>query len=442
MKTKNLVIILTVLGTITLFSCKNKDLFEQPTIDVTGFSLQELPNEYTHLNVDMLITNNDKREAQIADASYQVVVEGVTSEPMTSDINKEILVGTPLELTLPLTLKTADAIKLLAKLDKGEKLDYSVTGTFHVDEPVLKRFNLPIDVQGTADVKAGYADFYKQPEVTVTKLDLVSTVDSTAGFTYHFNVTCDVKNTDTHSVTIDELKYTVDIAGIESEESTYTKTIAINGGATQTLTLPVTIILTSDQETDFANAIASGTVDYSAEGTFHAIKVDGATTDFILPLYVTGSISVADMFEQPDITVNTIDGTYTVNGTIPYNTYSFYLNVNTTIENLDPRDVVISEIEYVVTVEGVQSETHYYTDTYSSNLSIAGGASVNLTLPVNFLDMSNAEGAALLAALGDGSADYTIDGTFHAISVDGSAADLYLPLHDTGSVPITLTENK
>ncbi len=436
MKTKQFIILFAILGTLSIFSCKNKDLFEQPTIDVTGISLQELPGEYTHLNIDMEVTNNDSREATIADVAYTVVVEGITSEAMTSDINKEILVGTPLELTLPLTLKTADAIKLLAKLDKGQKLDYSVTGTFHVDEPVLKRFNLPIDVQGTADVKAGYADFYKQPEVTVTKLDLVSTVDSTAGFTYHFNVTCDVKNTDTHSVTIDELKYTVDIAGIESEESTYTNTISIDGGAVKTLTLPVTIILTSDQETDFANAIASGTVDYSAEGTFHAVKVDGTATDFILPLYVTGSISVEDMFEQPDITVNSYDGTYTINN---INSYTVNLNVNTSIENKDTRSAIIDEIVYTVTTEGVVSETHYYKQAgalYTGNISIAGSATINKTLPVTY-NLNGTEGLALANGLQDGSAAYTIDGTFHVISVNGSTVDLTLPLHDTGTAPVT-----
>jgi len=208
MKTKNLIVILTVLGTISLFSCKNKDLFEQPSIDITGISLQELPGEYTHLNIDMKVTNNDSREAQIADVAYQAVIEGVTSEAMTSDINKEILVGTPLELTLPLTLKTKDAIKLLAKLDAGQKLDYSVTGTFHVDEPVLKRFDLPIDIQGTADVDAGYEDFYKQPDVTVTDLTVSSSGDDASGYTYNFDVTCDVKNNDTKNVSIDEIEYT------------------------------------------------------------------------------------------------------------------------------------------------------------------------------------------------------------------------------------------
>jgi len=43
----------------------------------------------------------------------------------------------------------------------------------------------------------------------------------------------------------------------------------------------------------------------------------------------------------------------------------------------------------------------------------------------------------------DETANYTIDGTFHVISVDGEPADLTLPLHDSGSVPVTsITQSK
>lgn len=436
MKRKHLVILLTVVGITSLFSCKNKDLFEQPTIDITGFSLQELPGEYTHLNVDMLITNNDSREATIADVAYQVVVEGITSEAMTSDINKEILVGTPLKLTLPLTLKTKDAIQLLAKLDKGQKLDYSVTGTFHADEPVLKRFDLPIDVQGTADVDAGYEDFYKQPDVTVTDLTVSSSGDDTSGYTYNFDVTCDVKNNDTRNVSIDEVEYVVTINGLTSEtqlySDTYTENISVNGGATISLTLPVTFDLTAAQKVDLDNAIASGTVNYSVEGTFHAIEVDGSTTDFVLPLYVTGSISVEDMFKQPDITVNDIDGTYTEHN---INSYTFNLNCNSTITNLDSRSAVIDEIVYVVTTEGVDSEEEHYT----TSITINGNSSIDRTLPADY-NVNGTQAAQMLNGFSDGNADYVINGTFHVIEVDGEAADLTLPLHNTGSVPVSVIE--
>jgi len=440
MKIKQIIIMFTVFGTLSLFSCKNKDLFEQPTIDVTGISLQKLPGEYTHLNIDMKVTNNDSREATIADAAYTVVIEGITSESMTSDINKEILVGTPLELTLPLTLKTKDAVKLLAKLDAGQQLDYSVTGTFHVDEPVLKRFDLPIDVQGTANVDVGYEDFYEQPEVTVTDLTVSSSGDDNAGYVYNFDVTCDVKNNDTRSVSIDEVEYVVTIEGFTSDthlySDTYTENLFVEGSATVSLSLPVTLNLNASQKTELENAIASGTVNYSVEGTFHAVEVDGSAVDFILPLYITGSITVEDMFEQPDITVNTFDGTYTINN---INSYTIDLNVNTSIENMDTRDAVIDEIVYTVTTEGIVSETHYYTQAgslYTGDISITGNQTIDKTLPVTY-NLNGADGVTLVNGLTDGTAAYTIDGTFHVISVDGSTVDLTLPLHDTGTAPVT-----
>ena len=437
---------IAVTGIFSLFSCKNKSPFEQPTIEVKNISLQELPGEYTHLNIDIELTNNDSREATISDAAYQVVIDGVTSENMTTDINKEILVGTPLELTLPLTLKTKDAIKLLAKPDAGQQLDYSVTGTFHADEPIIKRFDLPIDIQGTANADIGYDDFYKQPDVTVTDLTVSSSGDDNSGYVYNFDVTCDVKNNDSRSVSIDEVEYVVTIAGLTSEthlySDTYTENFSLNGNATASLTLPVTFNLNASQKADLDNAIASGTVNYSVEGTFHAVEVDGSATDFMLPLYVTGSITVENMFEQPDIKVNTIDGTYTIVGSPIPTGYIFHLNCNTTVTNNDTRNAVIDEIVYTVTTEGVVSNTHYYTDTYSTNLSISGNSSVDLILPVTY-NLGTAEGVSLVNGLTDGTANYTIDGTFHVISVDGEAADLTLPLHDTGSVPVTsLTQSK
>lgn len=440
-KMKNLVIMLIVLGMFSMSSCSKEDLFEQPTIEVTGYSLLELPGEYTNLEIDMLVTNNDSREANIADVEYQVVIEGITSELEEIDIDQKILVGTPLELTLPLTLVTKDAIQLLAKLDAGVKLNYVATGTFHVDDPILNLFDLPINITGTATVDAGFEDFYDQPEVTVDDITITSAPEGTSDYTYEFDVACTVQNMDSRDVTIDELEYIVYIEGFPSEthfySDSYSNDFSIAGGASESLNLPVTLILNSDESDALADAIASGTVEYRVEGTFHAIEVDGAVTDFLLPLYVSGNVEVEDLFEQPEITVNDISGTYTIDGFPTPTGYTFNLDVNTTVENMDSRDVVIDELEYVVDVEGILSDTHWYSDTYSTDISIAGGGIVSLTLPVT-LNLSLAEGAALASDLADGFADYIIEGTFHAIEVNGAVVNFLLPLYDTGSTPVTV----
>ncbi|MCF6367074.1 MAG: LEA type 2 family protein [Bacteroidales bacterium] len=580
MKNRSLILIIFVLGIITVSSCKKDKLFEQPTIEITGYTLKELPGEYTYLEIDMIVTNNDDRDAHIKDVEYQVEIEGVTSETEKQTIDKEIS-DTPLELTLPLTLLTNDAVKLLAKLDAGEQLNYTATGTFHVDDPILKLFDLPIDVTGTANVEAGFEDFYEQPEVTVDNISVKYTGTNKAGATFDFDVACTVQNMDSRGITIDEVEYVVYIEGIKSVthlySDSYSSEFSIAGNGTESLNLPVTLNLNSEDGTTLAQAIESGTINYSVEGTFHAVKVDGTTVDFVLPLYVTGNVSAdvvsnlfqqptieitgytllelpgeftnleiamivtnndireafikdieyqvdiegviseteqvvinqtlltdtplnltlpltllttdalqlltildagqslnyhatgvfhvdepvldlfdlpvditgtasvdvgfEDFYEQPETTVNSINGSYTTSGFPVPVSYTFDLDVNCDIQNMDSRDVIIDEVEYVVYVEGKQSETHLYSDTYSTDLSIAGNGTVSLTLPV-LLILNSTEGLQLAQALLDGYADYVIEGTFHVINADGTAADFVLPLYDEGTVPASVVAGK
>ena len=291
---KHLVIILIVLGTLSISSCKKEDLFEQPSIEVTGYTLVELPSEYTYLEIEMIVTNNDSREAHISDVTYQVLIEGISSEQEEVDINQDIPVDSPLELTLPLTLVTKDAIQLLTKLDAGEELSYIVTGMFHVDDPILNRFDFPIDIQGTASVDVGFEDFYKQPEVTVINISGTSSISGFTSYIFDFDADCTVQNMDARSVIIDEVEYFVYIEGVKSEthlySDSYSTDITIAGGETLSLTLPVKLILDLSQGATLASAILDGTVNYTIEGTFHAIKVDEETSNFILPFYDSGSI--------------------------------------------------------------------------------------------------------------------------------------------------------
>jgi len=439
MKTKYLTIMLIILGTVISSSCKKEDLFEQPTVEVTGYSLLELPGVYTYLEIDMLVTNNDTREVHIADVEYEVIIEGVTSEVEFEIIDQEMLTDTPLELSLPLTFVTADAIQLLAKLEAGGELQYGVTGTFHVDDPILNLFDLPINVMGTASLDVGIEDFYEQPVVEVDDIRGDYTANGTSGFTFEFEVDCFVQNIDSRGVVIDEIEYIVYIEGIPSEthlySDSYDNDFAIDGKGSKYITLPVTLNLSTAEGAILTTAIGDGTIDYKVEGTFHAIEVDGTTTDFILPLYINGEMDAAgiveDLFEQPEVTVNDITGTYQMNGIIGY---TFDLEIDCTVENIDSRDVVIDEVEYVVTVEGVESDQHLYTNAYPTDFSIVGGGTESLILPLT-MNLDAAEGATLYSATLDGSIDYVIEGTIHVVAVDGIAVDLLLPLYATGTLP-------
>jgi len=575
MKGRLFVLTIIVIQVVIAASCRKEDLFEQPQVTVTGYSLRELPGEMTYMNIELQVLNNDDREAEIADVEYQVTIEGVASETETADINQVLTTTDPLVLTLPLTLKTSDAIQLLAKLDAGEALDYVATGTFHVDDPILKLFDLPLFITGSAYVEAGFEEFYEQPDVTVDSIAAAYSNEESS-YIFDFDVSCTVKNMDPRSVIVDEVEYTVMIEGKSSEtqlySTSYSSPVSLNGNGTIALTLPVSLTLSEAEGADLAEAINDGSVYYTVEGTFHVSKLEETAVDFILPLYLEGSVPSAvvgsmfeqpgvevtgytllelpgdythldidllitnndsreafiqdivytvdiegiqsetdsadinetlipgtpmeltvpltlitndaielltkldageslsyhvtgtfhvdepvinlfdlpidvsgtaqveagfeDFYEQPEITVNSIDTEYKING---FTSYVFDLDVNCSVHNVDLRGATIDEVEYIVTVEGVKSATHYYSSTYTENLVMAGDETKDLTLPVS-LSMNLTNGAGFLASLVDGTAAYIIEGTFHVILVDGTEADFKLPLYSSGSVPVSVVQ--
>ena len=120
-----------------------------------------------------------------------------------------------------------------------------------------------------------------------------------------------------------------------------------------------------------------------------------------------------------------------------FTTYILDFDVNCTVSNIDSRGATIDEIEYTVTVEGVKSNKHYYSNSYSENFVIAANDSEDLVLPVTF-NLGLSGGAAMVTAVSDGMIDYVIEGTFHVIFVDQTEVDFNLPLYVTGSVPATM----
>jgi len=241
----------------------------------------------------MLLTNNDTRTARIYDVDYQVVVGGYTALPEHIIIDRVIPADT-ITLTLPLTFLTADAVEILTKLDEGESLDYVATGTFHINDPVLEAFDLPIDISGTAAIDVGFEDFYDQPEVTVTAIDGTYKINGFTSYTLNFDVACSIHNLDLREATIDEIEYTVTIEGVKSNKHYYSNTYSTNfviaGSATKALTLPVTFNIGISAGASLVAAVADGTANYIVEGTFHVILVDGTEADFTLPLYIEGSV--------------------------------------------------------------------------------------------------------------------------------------------------------
>ncbi len=301
MRRKFLLISIIVIGLFTISSCDKENLFKQPSIEVTGYTLKELPGDKTYLLIDILVTNNDSREANIDDVEYNVVVEGYEATTEKVQINQKIPVGTPLALTLPLTFVTNDAIQLLTKLDKGEELAYVVTGIFHVENAALNWFDLPIDIEGTASVDVGFEEFYEQPDITVDDLAWTYTINGLTSYTVDVDVNCSVKNMDIRNVVIDEVEYIATIEGVKSTthlySDSYSTNINIAGNETISLRLPVTLNLDPIEGAALVLGLTDGFADFVIEGTFHAITVDGGSVDFVLPLYDTGNVPTSQIVQ-------------------------------------------------------------------------------------------------------------------------------------------------
>ena len=294
MKSKYFILAAIAIGTLLNTSCKKEDLFEQPSVEIEKITLLELPGEFANIEVDLIVSNNDTREVHLADIEYQAVIEGITSQLEAHDIDQEILVSTPMKLTLPLTLTTSESIPILAKLYAGEKIGYNVTGTFHVDDPILNLFDLPINVTDSSFVDFDIEEFYDQPEVTITDITGSYTQNGLTGFTFDFDVSCTVENPNNLGVLIDEVEYAVTVEGVKSSTHLYSDTydtdLTLDGESTISLVLPVTMIVDLVTGTTLGAAIADGSADYILEGEFHAIEVDGVSSDFLLPLYDAGSV--------------------------------------------------------------------------------------------------------------------------------------------------------
>ncbi|MEA3392471.1 MAG: LEA type 2 family protein, partial [Candidatus Marinimicrobia bacterium] len=565
---KHLSLALIILSVFALFSCSIESMFEQPTVEITGYTLKGLPADTAFLDIDMTVLNNDHRQVHVADVDYSIVLEGVTLPDQTAIINQDMYPDSSMDLTLPLSMVTSDAVKILAKLDAGEELDYSVTGLFHVDDPVFNLFDLPLNITGTAAVDVGYEDFYEMPVVTVGEISGNFTANGTDSYIFDFEVACLVQNMDSRGATIDEVEYMVYIEGIPSEthlySESYSTALVIAGDGSDSLTLPIMLTLDATSGAQLASAIDDGSIDYIVEGIFHATEVDSIETDFTLPMYITGNMTadifstlfvqptvevtgytlkelpgdttyleidmlltnndtrtalIADVeyqvvieditaleehvdinqsigatpleltlpltlitadavqilakldageelayaatgtfhiddpvleafnlpidiegiasievgyeefYEQPNIELLNIKGDFTED---TQGNYVFNFDVTCMIQNMDTRSVTLNEIEYVVNIEGLPSETQLYSDSYSNPFTIAASGSDSLSLPV-VLTLDETTGAQLAQAIKDGTFDFSVEGIISIIEVNGSAFEFALPIYITGN---------
>ncbi|MCD6337619.1 MAG: LEA type 2 family protein, partial [Candidatus Marinimicrobia bacterium] len=430
---KNLSTILIILGFFALFSCSIEDLFIQPEVEITNYTLLELPADTAFLDIDMLVTNMDKRQVHVADVDYEVVLEGITLPAQTAILDMDIYPDSTIDMTLPLSMVTSDAVRILAKLDAGKELNYTVTGLFHVDDPIYNLFDIPLNVTGTAEVDAGYEDFYDMPTVTLIDISGNFTANGSDSYIFDFDVTCAVHNNDARAATVDEVDYIVNIEGITTEEhhlsDTYPDGLFLEGNSDDTLTLPIMLTLDAISGAQLATAVHDGHIDYSVEGIFHATEVDSIDSDFTLPLYLNGNTSadiLSTLFVQPTVEV-------TGYSLIQLPTDTTFLEINMTLTNNDTRTALIADATYQVRIEGVES----FVEEVDINQSISA-TPLELTMPLTLL---TADAIKLLDKLDAGEAlDYHAVGTFHIDDPILEAFDLPLDIEGNASVEVGYEE--
>ncbi|MCK4797707.1 MAG: hypothetical protein KAT05_10010 [Spirochaetes bacterium] len=287
---------------IIFFGCNLANWFKQPTVDVKDYTLTELPTEYTKLDVDVVVTNNDWRNAAVTTVTYKAEIEGVDSKSMTHKLNETLIAGQALDITMPLTLPTEGAALLLKKLGKGQKLDFTITGIFHVDDPCLSTFDLPLNTSGKAKVDVGYEEYFAQPEVEVNSFTVTSVTPGLFTTDIDLSVDITVTNMDTHDATIDEVEYIVNIEGVKSDEEIYNTTFNIAAanliGDDDEEDLTMTNISLHDvSNITLAAWTLAGHVSYTVTGTFHAeTDLGNGPIEFYLPLYVTGDVTFDNPF--------------------------------------------------------------------------------------------------------------------------------------------------
>jgi len=430
---KHTSLFIIILSLLTLFSCSIEDLFIQPEVEITGYTLLELPADTAFLEIDMLVTNMDKRQVHVADVDYEVVLEGITLPTQTTILDRDIYPDSTIAMTLPLSMLTDDAIKILAKLDAGEELEYSVTGLFHVDDPIYNLFDIPLIVSGVANVDAGYEDFYNMPTVTLIDIAGNFTANGTDSYIFDFNVTCAVHNNDARRAMVDEVEYTVTIEGISTDlhqfSDTYPDGLSLEGNGDDTLTLPIMLTLDATTGAQLASAIQDENIEYSVEGIFHATEVDSIDSDFTLPLYLNGSTNadiLSTLFVQPTIEVTA----YTLKK-LPTDTT--YLEIDMTLTNNDTRTALIADATYSATIEGIQC----FTESVDLDQTI-GSDPLGLTLPMTLL---TADAIQILAKL-DASEElaYTALGTFHIDDPVLESFDLPIDIKGNASIDVGYEE--
>ena len=424
---KKLFIVLSILSVFVCTGCDLSGAFTQPTVVVNNFELKQLPGESATILVSSTVTNVDKRSADISTVIFVATVEDFVCKEVTYEIDGTIEAGENLEVILPITLSTSDAIELLEKMQKGEVLDFSITGKFFADIPFLGETELPLSVDGKSSVIKGIDDFFKQPTVVVKDYEL----SELPGDTVLLDVKVDVTNNDSKGATVVELEYVANIEGIISSEMNEPFNEVFSAGQTKTLTMQVELP-TVGATSLLSKLELDGEVDFTIVGLFDIEEVDLGS--FKLPLDIAGKATVVkgidEYFEQPTIIVNKYQITSIYNINFSTFTADVDLDVNVKVTNNDTHGADITKVVYTCVIEGLTSDEEVYSTVFS--LEATGDSADN-----EILDMPLTLKNVPASIYKKDTVNYVITGYFYATAtLETDPLDFVLPLHVEGSTQL------
>ena len=283
------VLLLTAFG-----SCRKEKLFVQPTTEIIGYSLREFPGDSIYLDIDVEITNNDDREVNISEIEYQVVVEGVSSGVELIVVDQEFKTDEPLLLTIPLTVATKDALELFSEIETGEELSYNVIGKISFNDPILKLFDMPINVSGTAVVDIGFDEYYEQPEIAITGISVDYEFISLTEYRFDFIVGSMISNPVPFEVTISEMEYQITLEGLMSDDHRYTElnseNLILPAEGAKTIDLPISFTLQLSDALPLIDALADGIISYAIDGNIQIVEVNEVPFELVVPFNLEGDL--------------------------------------------------------------------------------------------------------------------------------------------------------
>ena len=209
----------TIITAALLFSsCSLDDFFDQPTVTVNSYELLEPPGSEVRLMMECNIKNNDSHDGDVKSIVYTVTLEGVESKQMTNTNAFTMNGGATITTNLAVTFTTSNALPLLLKIAGGQPLSFSVNGKFRADT-FLGMKTLTLDTSGSSDLTVDLDDFFLQPVITMDESAgfVLTAVSLTGGSATIAIDTTYITNLDSHSATVIQVDYQVDIEGAQSK---------------------------------------------------------------------------------------------------------------------------------------------------------------------------------------------------------------------------------